>query len=118
MSFPTSIRGSISSLKHGESAHFNSQRGAAGDAVKVTYHERQSYGDNNKRVPGAYTGSFTVEYPGGRTTTHEHGPFAKTEAAARRGASRDSKLWIADRVATEVTSHLHTKAMGFHDRRQ
>lgn len=108
-------RGGIHRLGHGDSMLLGTQGG--NDAVKVTYHERQSYGDSGARVPGAYTGAYTVEYPNGRTTTHEHGPYAKTEGAARRGASRDSKPLTAERVHSEITSHFATKAMGFNDRR-
>jgi hypothetical protein len=85
--------------------------------VRVRYDSEQSYGDNGKKVPGAYTGRYTISYPGGRTSVHEHGPHGYTEGAVRRGASPNAKTLTAHRVSQEVVSHLHAQSMGFKDRR-
>jgi hypothetical protein len=86
-------------------------------AVHVRYDDEPSYGDNNKRVAGATTGRFTITYPGGRTSVHEHGPHANTERAAQRGANPNAKTLTAARVEDEVHSHFTTQRMGFNDRR-
>jgi hypothetical protein len=104
----------IASLKHGETRSFQA---AGGEPVKVSYHTRQSHGDNGKRVMGAVNGEYTVEYSGGRTTSHDHGPHANTESAARRGANPNARGMTASRVESEVTRHLHAEKMGFKDRR-
>lgn len=102
MSRPTpTLHQHIAGMKPGEVKRFESN-GATAD---VGYHAEQSYGDNGKKVPGAYIGYYTVGTKDG-TRTFEHGPFATTEAAARRGASRDSKMWAAGKAADHIVSHF------------
>lgn len=113
---------SIHALKSGQSvslAASSKQFAEQGPAheVRVRYDSEPSRGDNGKIVPGATTGRYTVTYPGGKTSVHEHGPYANTEGAAKRGADRNSKPLTAERVSSEVVSHLHAKSLGFNDRR-
>lgn len=98
------------SLAHGQE-YTNSS------GVKVAYHSAQSYGDNGKRVAGATTGRYTITYPGGRTSVHEHGPQANTEGARKRGANPNAKQLTAYRVHDEVAQHVGAARMGFNDRR-
>lgn len=103
-------------MKHGET-----QMVRANDlAFLVHYHSHQSYGDDNRPVEGAVTGKFTVEHPSGRVTHHEHGPFAETAAARKRGASGDSKHFAADQALTAIkrtasasTVKKHLRAAGY-----
>lgn len=107
---------SIHGMQHGGSVDFQGQGSDA--QVSVRYHRRQSQGDNGRNVPGAYTGTFTVSYPNGRTQTFDHGPHATTPTAAKRGANPNAKAYAADQAHAAVVSHLHSAKLGFNDRRQ
>lgn len=85
-------------------------------AVTVTYHSSPSYGDNNKIVPGATVGHYEVQYPGGRTSRHEHGPHANTERARQRGANPRAKSWAAEQALKEIDTHFRA-SRNFNDRR-
>ena len=113
---------SIHALKNGESvslAASSEQFAEEGPRheVRVRYDSEPSRGDNGKIVPGATTGRYTITYPGGKTSVHDHGPHANTEGARKRGANPNAKPWTADRVSQEVVSHLHARQLGFNDRR-
>lgn len=86
--------------------------------VRVRYDSEPSRGDNGKLVAGATTGRYTVTYPNGNTTFHEHGPHANTEGAARRGANPNAKTMVADRVHNQIQEHFYAKNGGFNDRRR
>lgn len=111
----------VYALKNGDSmglinsSHEFATQGPAHE-VRVRYDSEPSYGDNGKKVPGATTGRYTITYPGGRTSVHEHGPHANTEGAARRGANPHAKTLTAARVEDEVMNHFATKHV-FNDRR-
>lgn len=100
---PRALHHELSAMKPGEVRSFAISRGSAPPAeVKVGYHAEQSYGDDAKPVRGAQIGYYHVHH-NGHTRFFEHGPFALTDAAAKRGASRDSKHLIAMRAA----DHIH-----------
>lgn len=114
---------SIHALKSGQSVGLVASSGQFAEEgpkheVRVRYDSEPSYGDNGKKVPGATVGRYTITYPGGRTSVHEHGPNANTEGARRRGANPNAKTLTAHRVSSEVVSHLHARQMGFNDRRR
>lgn len=100
-------------MKHGEQR----QVVVNGKQFGVDYYERPSEGDNGKPVRGATTGTFTVEHPNGRTSSHYHGPHANTEAAAKRGASRDAKGYAAREALEAVTKHAMLGHL-FNDKRR
>lgn len=92
----------LGGMKHGEVREYSIQRGKAAPATaRVSYHSQQSYGDDNRPVRGAVTGAYTVEHEG-RYRHFEHGPFAETEQAAKRGADRHSKHLTAYRVEDHI----------------
>lgn len=110
---------SIHKLQHGQTAKFALDSGSFandGKTVDVSYHRRQSQGDNGKNVPGAYTGSYTIQYPNGRSESIDHGPHATTEAASRRGANPNAKSWAAGKASEAVVRHLQS-SRNFADRR-
>lgn len=111
---PPSPRSVIAGLKHGETIDFGDP--ASNGKIKVSYHERQSYGDNNQPVRGATVGEFTVQYPNGKTTTHEHGPQANTQGARNKGANPHAKQWAAGQAHDAVVSHLSKQRL-FNDKR-
>ena len=81
---------SIHGMKHGETKKFaldSDGVGRSSQEVSVSYHRRQSQGDNGKNVAGAYTGAYTVQFPGGRTSSFDHGPHATTDGARKKGAN-------------------------------
>lgn len=104
---------SLMSMKPGQLRQFNS----GGQTFTARYHARPSTGDNGKRVSGATVGEFTLEHPGGRVTTHEHGPQANTEQAARRGANPNARVYAAENASRTMATHWQTAKMGFNDRR-
>ena len=111
---------SIHGMKHGDVKKFaldDDGVGRASQEVTVSYHRRQSQGDNGKNVAGAYTGAYNVQYPGGRTQSFEHGPHATTEGARKRGANPNAKDYAARNAGEAVVSHLHAAKLGFNDRR-
>lgn len=75
--------------------------GAPGTQVHVRYDREQSYGDDGRKVHGAYTGRYTVTHEG-HTRTFEHGPHATTDAAKRRGADPNSKMWAAEQARSYI----------------
>lgn len=100
------------SMKHGE----NRRVEAGGQEYSVDYHSQQSHGDNGKPVRGATTGTFTVNFPDGKSSYHRHGPHAETEQGAKSGANRQAKPYAA-RLAQEAI-HTHAVTSGvFNDRR-
>ena len=111
---------SIHSMTHGQTKKFaldSDGVGRASQEVSVSYHRRQSQGDNGKNVAGAYNGAYTVQFPGGRTASFDHGPHATTEGAYKKGANPDAKAYAAENASKAVVSHLHAAKMGFNDRR-
>jgi hypothetical protein len=111
---PPSMRSFLGGLKHGETVELGDP--ASNGKIKVSYHERQSHGDNGQPVRGATTGEYTVEYPNGKTSVHAHGPHANTAAAAKKGANPNAKPWAAGQAHDAVVSHL-SKARLFNDKR-
>lgn len=107
---PPTLHQHLASMKPGEVKKFSS----GGREATVGYHAEQSYGDNGKPVRGAQIGYYTVSDHEGRVRNFEHGPFALTDGAAKRGASRDSKILVAGHAADHVRSSLHGL---FNDRR-
>ena len=111
---------SIHDMKHGDVKKFaldNDGVGQSSQEVQVSYHRQQSYGDMGSRVPGAYTGAYTVQYPNGRSQSFNHGPHATTESSARRGANPNAKAYAAQNASEAVVQHLHAAKLGFSDRR-
>lgn len=104
----------VHGLQHGQKVAFKSPDGSG--QVEVSYHRRQSQGDNGKNVPGAYTGEYTVDFPSGRSQSFSHGPHATTPMAAKRGANPHAKAYAAENAWSAVTRHL-TTAGTFNDRR-
>src|SRR5690242_327404 len=111
---PPSMRSFIGKLKHGETLELGDP--ASNGKIQVSYHERQSYGDNNQPVRGATVGEYTVRYPNGKTTVHEHGPQANTQAARNKGANPHAKTFAADQAHNAVVSHLSKQRL-FNDKR-
>lgn len=99
---PKTIHQHVAGMTNGQTVEFS----AKGRKATVGYHSEQSYGDNGKPVPGAVIGYYTVADHNGRVRNFEHGPFATTPAAAKRGASRDSKILIAHHAADHVVTSL------------
>ncbi len=111
---PPSMRSFIGGLKHGETVELGDP--ASNGKIQVSYHERQSLGDNNQPVRGATTGEYTVQYPNGQTSVHEHGPQANTQSARNKGANPNAKSWAAGQAHDAVVAHL-SNAKLFNDRR-
>lgn len=110
-----SLRSAIGGLKDGEHVELGPADSGNGK-LRVSYHERQSHGDNGQPVRGAVTGGYVIEYPNGKSTSIDHGPHAKTAAAAKRGANPNAKGWAAGQAHDAVVSHF-SNAKLFNDRR-
>lgn len=107
-----SLHAALHKLKSGETAAVT----ANGKSFEVTYHASQSYGDNNKPVRGATTGTYSVKHPDGTTSRHYHGPHANTELAAKRGANPNARQYAAGEAVDAITSKARRTAH-FNDRR-
>jgi len=108
-----SLHAALHKLKGGQSAVVQ----ANGHEFKVSYSSEPSRGDNGKLVSGATVGHYSVEHPGGRYTTHEHGPHANTEGAAKRGANPNAKTYGVEQAVSSIMQTART-ANVFNDRRR
>lgn len=107
-----SLHADLLKMKGGDSLALK----ANGHDFKVHYNSEPSRGDNGKLVPGATVGHYSVEHPGGRYTTHEHGPHANTEGAAKRGANPNAKQYGVEQAVGSIMTTARTASV-FNDRR-
>lgn len=78
---------------------------------RVRYDSQQSHGDNGRPVRGAVTGHYTVTYPDGSTSIHEHGPHAETDAARKAGANPNARSFAGEHARQAIISHANRAKM-------